>query len=54
MDELSKIIGKSGCQTGSRDNAENNLVACNKTDETYSVVWAQTTIPRWDLPDCVI
>ena len=38
MDELSKIIGKVSAKWASRDNAENKLVACNKTDETYSVV----------------
>ena len=44
MDELSKIIGKVAAKRA-RDNAENNLV---ETDETYSVVWAQTTISRWN------
>ena len=43
MDELSKIIGKVAAKRA----LESNLVACNKTDATYSVVWAQTTIPRW-------
>ena len=43
MDELSKIIGKVA--------AKRALETMQKTillhDETYSVVWAQTTIPRW-------
>ena len=44
MDELGKIIGKVA--------AKRALESMQKTillHETYSVVWAQTTIPTWTL-----